>query len=122
MEEASLEQVPEDHREFLEGKGWTPLELISLETEEIWLYPELLEQLQGYGLDLADYNQNGTEADNYVYLLEEVQTTGDGVRAVIYEMDGELFGGYGVLEEWEPGGFSLDDKSRLIEDGILEAQ
>jgi len=96
MEEASLEQVREGHREFFER---TPLELISMETEEIWLYPELLEQLQGYELDLDDYNQNGAEADIYVYLLEEVQTTGDEVRAVIYEIDGELFGGYGLLKE-----------------------
>ncbi|MFB1082201.1 DUF4830 domain-containing protein [Jeotgalibacillus sp. JSM ZJ347] len=119
-EAATPEPINEDHKAYLSEKGWTPSEQLSMETEEIYLYPELLEQLQGYGLDLAEYNQNGTEADTYTYLLEEEQTTGDQIRVVIYEIDGELIGGYGVLEEWTPGGFSLDEKSRLVEDGVVE--
>ncbi len=40
--------------------------------------------------------------------------------ASIYEVGGEIIGGKGNLADWSPGNFSLHEKERLIEDGIIK--
>ncbi|THF79505.1 DUF4830 domain-containing protein [Cohnella fermenti] len=53
------------------------------------------------------------------YLLKEKQKTGKQIYAVIYQVDEDIVGGYGHLEDWLPGVFSLKDKERLIGEGTI---
>lgn len=72
-----------------------------------------------YFTHLEPYNRKGKEAVITTYTLKEKQLHGYKLFATIYEIDGELVGGYGGLKNGEPGIFSLDDKERLIEQGTL---
>ncbi len=67
------------------------------------------------GLDLKPYK----EVHITTYLLKEKQKTGKKIYADIYQVNEDIIGGYGHLEEWEPGVFSLKEKERLIKEGII---
>ena len=88
-------------------------------SEVVNYYPERIETMQIAGLNLDPYNQRGKEAKITTYTLKEKQKNGDKLSATIYEIDGQLIGGYGGLENWIPGVFSLSDKERLIEEEII---
>ncbi|WP_375140487.1 hypothetical protein [Cohnella herbarum] len=53
------------------------------------------------------------------YLLNEKQKTGKKMYANIYQINENIIGGYGNLEGWVPGVFSLKDKERLINEGTI---
>lgn len=53
------------------------------------------------------------------YLLKEKQKTGKKIYADIYQINEDIIGGAGHLETWEPGDFSLKDKEKLINEGII---
>ncbi|WP_165861186.1 hypothetical protein [Paenibacillus paeoniae] len=67
------------------------------------------------GIDLKPYK----EMYITTYLLKETQNTGKKIYASIYQVNGDIIGGNGHLETWEPGDFSLKDKKRLINDGKI---
>ncbi|MCD9025070.1 DUF4830 domain-containing protein [Cohnella silvisoli] len=53
------------------------------------------------------------------YLLKEKHKTGKKIYAYIYQINEDIIGGYGHIETWEPGVFSLKDKERLINGGTI---
>jgi hypothetical protein len=105
------------HQKYLDDFGWTIKKKESEEVKILHYFPEYLQTLKIAGLDLEAYQ--GDEATITTYLLKEKQTTGDKMRVIIYEVDGAIIGGHGSLENWAPGAFSLDDKERLLDEGIL---
>ncbi|TGB03563.1 DUF4830 domain-containing protein [Halobacillus salinus] len=114
------ESFPKGHLNYLKQHGWHIASKCRTSTEVIDYYPESIETLQSGGLNLKPYNKKGTEAKITTYILKEEQQNGDNLTATIYEIKGEIIGGYGTLKNWSPGIFSLDDKGRLLEqDKIL---
>ncbi|WP_202080429.1 DUF4830 domain-containing protein [Caldalkalibacillus salinus] len=111
------ENVFSEHSQFFSNYGWHIKTPYSEKTEIINYYPERIESLKLSGLDLEQYK--GKEVKTTSYVLEEEQINGDKVYVTIYEIDGEIIGGTGALENWTPGGFSLNDKKRLIEDKVI---
>ena len=45
---------------------------------------------------------------------------GERLQAVVFEAEGEIIGSYGVLPNWDPGIFNLDDKERLIKEQMIK--
>ncbi|WP_404356538.1 DUF4830 domain-containing protein [Cytobacillus firmus] len=111
-------EIAKKHEEYLSSSGWHVESKTSDEIKTINYYPESLESLKIAGLDLEPYQ--GKEVKIITYLLKEGQTNGDKMSASIYEMDNEIIGGHGILENWSPGLFSLEDRKRLIEEGITQ--
>lgn len=54
------------------------------------------------------------------YELKEKDIEGKHLKAVVYEAEEEIIGGYGVLPSWTPGIFNLDDKERLINEQMIK--
>jgi hypothetical protein len=54
------------------------------------------------------------------YLLKEKQKTGKKIYANIYQVNEDIIGGFGNLDGWLPGTFSLKDKERLINEGTID--
>ena len=112
--------ISKSHEEYLLQYGWHIKSKCNTSTEIVNYYPEQIETLQTGGFNLESYNNKGIEATITSYRLIEKQQNGDTLSATIYEIDGNLVGGYGRLENWTPGIFSLDDKERLIDEGIIK--
>ena len=62
----------------------------------------------------------GEEVIRHTYVLKEKDDNGERLQAVIFEVDKEIIGGYGVLRTWVPGVFNLDDKERLIKEQMIK--
>lgn len=62
----------------------------------------------------------GQDATQFVYNLKEKDTDGDSLKAVLYEVDGEVIGGYGVMSNWTPGLFDLADQERLTSENMIK--
>lgn len=116
------EDISENHQQFIEQYGWHFKYKCRTSIAELNLFPETIQTLQTSGLNLEPYNNNGKEAKKTSYTLKEKQQSGDKLSAIIYEIDGKLVGGYGVLDNWDPGIFSLDEKERLIDQGIIRSK
>ena len=109
--------VEEAHKNYISSFGWSIDSKLSEVSETIQYRPELIGNLKAAGIDLGPFQ--GKEATITTYLLEEKQKTDDHLRVTIFEVDGRIIGGYGSLENWEPGLFSLEGKERLVRDGII---
>ncbi|MGD6831123.1 DUF4830 domain-containing protein [Sutcliffiella halmapala] len=117
---------PEEHKEYLDSFGW---HIRAMENENIInlndYLPETLQMYKEAGLDLEEYKNKEVKVTRY--LLKEKQRKGENASIFdgnnmyifIYEVDGNIIGGHGHLEDWSPGIFSLEDKERLRSDGIL---
>ena len=116
----ATETISKSHEEYLSQYGWHIKSKCNTSIGIVNYYPERIETLQSGGLNLEPYNNKGIEATITSYRLIEKQQNGDTLSATIYEIDGELVGGYGSLKNWTPGIFSLDDKERLLGKGIIE--
>ena len=116
----ATETISKSHEEYLLQYGWHIKSKCNTSIEIINYYPEQIETLQSGGFNLEPYNNKGIEATITSYRLIEKQQNGDMLSATIYELDGEIVGGFGGLENWTPGIFSLDDKERLLDEGIIE--
>ena len=104
------EQFNEQHVKFLENAGWHVKEFVSEEIITVDLPEEMLANYEASGISfMRDFQ--GQEVTQFTYLLKEKNTDGDSLKAVLYEMDGEVIGGYGVLQNWDPGMFDLADKA-----------
>ena len=111
--------ISKSHQDYLLQYDWHIQSPCSIRKEVVDYYPEHISTLLSGELNLEPYNKKGKEATITTYTLKEEQQNGDKLSAAIYEIDGKLIGGYGVLENWEPGIFSLDEKIRLIELGNI---
>jgi len=101
------------HIVFLKSHGWNIEEKISERTQDTKDFVDLSATIAG--IDLKPYK----EIHITTYLLEEKQKTGKKIYASIYQVYEDIIGGYGHLENWEPGVFSLEDKERLINEGTI---
>jgi hypothetical protein len=94
--------------EYLESFGWHIEEKISegtLDTKKILDGDAIIA-----GVDLKPYK----EVYMTYYLLKEKQKTGKKIYATIYQVNEDIIGGYGHLEGWVPGNFSLKNKEGVI--------
>ncbi|RED55141.1 DUF4830 domain-containing protein [Cohnella lupini] len=110
------EENPEKHIEYLESFGWHIKDKKSKETELINNWRNYV-SARDAGIDLEPYNNK--EMDIITYVLKEKQKTGKEIHASIYEINGDVIGGYGRLDDFLPGVFSLMDKEKLKMDGIM---
>ena len=112
------ETISKSHQEHLLQYGWHIKSKCSTSKEVVNYHTELIRTLQSGGLNLEPYNKKGKEANITTYTLKEEQQNGDKLSANIYEIDGKLVGGFGALEN-APGVFSLGEKERLMDQGII---
>ncbi|BBI33781.1 DUF4830 domain-containing protein [Cohnella abietis] len=99
--------------EYIESFDWHIEEKISKERLET---KSLDPSIAGV-VDLKPY----VDKEIYIttYLLKEKQKTGMKIYASVYQVNEDIIGGYGHLELWVPGVFSLKDKKRLINEGTI---
>lgn len=107
----TTEQNNVKHIEYLKSFGWHIEEKISERTQDTKNFLPATNA----GVDLKPYN----EIYITTYLLKEKQKTGKKIYASIYLVNEDIIGGNGHLETWEPGDFSLKDKEKLINEGII---
>ncbi|MBB6452390.1 hypothetical protein HNQ94_000835 [Salirhabdus euzebyi] len=110
--------IPEVHNDYLLQHNWHIKKFQKAETKVLDHFPEYYESLRIADLDLKEYE--GKEVTITSYLLKEKQINGEKMTAHIYEYDGDIIGGHGVLANWSPGLFSLTDKQRLMDEGIMK--
>ena len=109
----------EQHVTFLEDKGWHIKEFVSEEIISLDVPEEMLANYEANGITFMRAYE-GQEATQFVYSLKEKDTDGDSLKAVLYEVDGEVIGEYGVMSNWTPGLFDLADQERLISDNKIK--
>ncbi|MCR2822861.1 DUF4830 domain-containing protein [Lederbergia panacisoli] len=115
----SQEYINEKHKVFLSNKGWRIKEFIEVETFIIDIPNEMLSNYEASGLTfLSEYL--GEEVTQYSYELKEKDIEGKRLKAIVYEAEEEIIGGYGILPSWTPGRFNLDDKERLISEQMIK--
>lgn len=109
----STEQNNVNPIEYIESFGWHVEEKISKEKLQT---KSLTPDIAGI-IDLKPYMNE--EIHITTYLLKEKQKSGNKVYANIYQGNEDIIGGYGGFEGLLPGTFSLKDKKRLINEGII---
>ena len=113
------ESLNERHEVYLSEKGWEIKDSIEVETYILDIPDELLSNYEASGITfLSEYL--GEEVIRHTYVLKEKDDNGERLQAVIFEVDKEIIGGYGVLRTWVPGVFNLDDKERLIKEQMIK--
>lgn len=113
------EIVNERHEIYLSEKGWEIKKSLEVETYILDIPDEILNNYEASGITfLRDYKDE--EVIQHTYLLKERNDNGERLQAVIFEVDKEIIGGYGVLRTWEPGIFNLDDQERLIKEQMIK--
>ena len=113
------ESLNEQHEVYLINKGWEVRDLIEVETYRLDIPDEMLSNYEASGITfLSEYI--GEEVTQHFYELKEKDIEGERLKAVLFEVEGEIIGGYGVLPSWVPGTFNLDDKERLIEEQMIK--
>ena len=107
------ENFNEQHGEYLSNKGWEIKDSIEVETFVLDIPNEMLTNFEGSGITfMREYL--GEEITQHSYELKEKDIDGKRLKAVVFEVEEEVIGGYGVLPNWDPGTFNLDDKELLI--------
>ena len=115
----SREDFDMQHMQYLSDKGWDIRQALENETRTSELAEEMLSNYDASGITfLRDYN--GETVTEYVYELTDKDAEGEYLKAVIFEVDGEIVGGYGLLPSWTPGMFHLVTKDRLLEEQKIE--
>lgn len=109
----------EQHVTFLEDEGWHIKEFVSEEIMPLDVPEEMLANYEASGITFIRAYQ-GQEVTQFIYNLKEKDTDGDSLKAVLYEIDGEVIGGHGVMSNWIPGLFDLTDQERLISDNMIK--
>ena len=116
---ACVQTLNEQHVTFLEDEGWNVKEFVSEEIMPLDVPEEMLANYEASGITFIRAYQ-GPEATQFVYNLKEKDTDGDSLKAVLYEVDGEVIGGYGVMSNWIPGLFNLTDQERLLSEKMIK--
>ncbi|MBS4176870.1 DUF4830 domain-containing protein [Lederbergia citrea] len=115
----SREILNEEHKVYLSNKGWEIKKSIEVETYILDIPNEMLSNDEASGFTfLSKYL--GEEVTQYVYELKEEDVEGKHLKAVVFEAEEKIIGGYGFLPSWTPGRFNLDDKERLINEQIIK--
>ncbi|WP_431026827.1 DUF4830 domain-containing protein [Lysinibacillus sp. LZ02] len=113
------EIVKEEHEVYLLNKGWDIKESIEMETYILDIPNEMLSNYEASGITfLSDYL--GEEVTKYSYELKGKDIEGERLKAVLFEAEETIIGGYGLLPSWTPGVFDLDDKERLINERMIK--
>ncbi|QUG41440.1 DUF4830 domain-containing protein [Psychrobacillus sp. INOP01] len=106
------ESLNKQHELYLSNKGWEIKELLEVDTYQLEIPDEMLSNFEASGITfLGQYI--GVEVTEYFYKLKEKEVEGKPLEVILFEVDGDIIGGYGILPNWEPGTFNLDDKERL---------
>lgn len=114
-----LENLNEQHELYLTNKGWEMKELLEVDTYQLDIPDEMLSNYEASGITfLKEYI--GVEVTEYFYELREKDVKGKPLEAVLFEVEGDIIGGYGILPSWDPGKFSLDDKERLRSEQMIK--
>lgn len=109
----SQQVIDEQHKTYLLNKGWEVKKQVDHETYTLHIPDEMLTNYEASGIFfLRDYL--GKEVTRYSYELKEKDAEGEHLYVYLFEVDGDIIGGYGVLPSWAPGLFNLDDKERLL--------
>lgn len=115
----SQEPLNEQHKQFLTNKGWEIKELIEVNSYILDIPDEMLSGYEASGITfLKDYL--GEEVTKYTYELMEKDVEGNRLKSVVFEVDDEVIGGYGLFPNWVPGRFNLDDKTRLMNEKMIQ--
>lgn len=115
----SREDFDMQHMQYLSDKGWDIRQALENETRTLELAEEMLSNYDASGITfLRDYN--GETVTEYVYELTDKDAEGTYLKAVIFEVDSEIVGGYGILPSWTPGVFNLDTKDSLIDEETIQ--
>ena len=116
---SELENLNEQHELYLTNKGWEMKELLEVDTYQLDIPDEMLSNYEASGITfLKEYI--GIEVTEYFYELREKDVKGKPLEAVLFEVEGDIIGGYGILPSWDPGKFSLDDKERLRSEQMIK--
>lgn len=108
------------HAQYLYQKGWEVASFEDYVAIELILSEEMLMSYEANGITFFR-DVEGENVTQYVYYLKEKDHEGNPLEAVIYEKEGHIIGGVGLLSGWSPSVFNLDDKKRLlIENQIQE--
>ena len=106
-------QMNEQHQRYLSDRGWDIKKLLGTSTVRLDMPDVRLRNFEASGITFfRDYL--GKEVTHYTYEWVQKDIERERLTATIYEAEGKIIGGYGVLPGWTPGTFRLDDKERLI--------
>ncbi len=104
---------------FLANNGWSIKKLMEVETYMLDIPNEMLSNYEASGITfLEDYL--GKEVTECLFVLKEKDRNGENLKAVVFETEEEIIGGYGILPSWTPGLFNLGDKERLINEQMIK--
>ncbi|MFJ5772203.1 DUF4830 domain-containing protein [Psychrobacillus sp. NPDC093180] len=115
----SHENLHEQHEIYLSNKGWEIKDLLEVETYILDIPDEMLRNYKASDITFLSEHL-GEEVTQHSYDLREEDAEGKRLKAVVFEVEGEVIGGYGVLPNWDPGIFNLDEKERLINEQMIK--
>lgn len=113
------ENINEQHEIYLSNKDWEIKESIEVETYILDIPDKMLRNYEASGITFLREHL-GEEVTQHSYELKKEDVEGIRLKAVVFEVEGEIIGDYGILPSWEPGIFNLDDKERLINEQMIE--
>lgn len=113
------ENLNKPHKQYLSDKGWEIKKAIEAETYTLEIPNEILGNYEASGITFFD-EYLGETVTEYTYELKEQDAGGKRLKAIIFESENEIIGGYGVLPSWTPGRFNLDEKQRLLEEKMIK--
>lgn len=106
------------HEQYLLANGWEIKESIGVKSYLLDIPNEMLRNYEASGITFLD-DYIGEKVTEYTYELKEKDIEGKRLKAIVFEFEEEIIGGYGVLPSWSPGRFSLEDKERLIKEQMI---
>ncbi|WP_202077908.1 DUF4830 domain-containing protein [Caldalkalibacillus salinus] len=113
------ESLNEHHKQYLADRGWEINKATEVKTYILNMPQEVLSDYEASGITfLEDYV--GQEVTSHTYELKETDTDGERLKAVVFEAEDDIIGGFGVLPNWSPGRFDLSEKERLINDNKIK--
>jgi hypothetical protein len=101
--------IPDGHEELLEDNGWSIQAQDSQDTLLVKdVEPMNAMNMRKAGFDISLYE--GKEITVTHYDIKEKYKGEHELQAAVYELNGEIIGSVGVVENAEPGVVSLDKK------------
>lgn len=111
--------LKKEHEKYLSYKGWELKDLVEVESYILDIPAEMIRNYEASGVTFLN-SYTGEVVSAYTYNLQEKDDNGERLKAVLFEVEEEIIGGYGILPSWTPGIFSLDEKDRLIEEQLIQ--
>ncbi|WP_077212040.1 DUF4830 domain-containing protein [Bacillus dakarensis] len=113
------QDLKKEHEKYLSHKGWELKDLVEVESYILDIPAEMIRNYEASGVTFLN-SYTGEVVSAYTYNLQEKDDNGERLKAVLFEVEEEIIGGYGILPSWTPGIFSLDEKDRLIEEQLVQ--